>query len=66
MKALGTAWAQGVRFTDIAVITADDGAPRLELTGEARARADRLRATGVHVSLSHSDGMAVAVVVIEG
>ncbi len=69
MKALGTGWAQGVRFTDIAVLsTAVDGeigAPRLVLSGAAAAVAARLQVKHSWVSISHSDGVALATVIFE-
>ncbi len=66
MKALGTGWAKGVSFTQIALLPGDDrGAPRLVLTGEALAAATRLGATRWHCSVSHSDGLAVATVILE-
>jgi holo-[acyl-carrier protein] synthase len=66
MKALGTGWAKGVTFTQIALLPGDDrGAPRLILTGEALAVADRLRAVRWHCSVSHSDGFAIATVILE-
>jgi holo-[acyl-carrier protein] synthase len=66
MKALGTGWAKGVTFTQIALLPGDDrGAPRLILTGEALAVADRLHAVRWHCSVSHSDGFAIATVILE-
>lgn len=66
MKALGTGWAKGVTFTQIALLPGDDrGAPRLVLTGEALASAVRLGATRWHCSVSHSDGLAIATVILE-
>ncbi len=66
MKALSTGWALGVGFTDIALVPGPGGAPRLTLHGGALAAAAALGATTWHASLSHSDGFAVAVVVLEG
>lgn len=66
MKALGTGWAKGVTFAQIALLPgADRGAPSLVLRGEALAVAQRLGATRWHCSVSHSDGMAIAVVILE-
>lgn len=66
MKALGTGWAKGVTFAQIALLPgAERGAPRLTLAGEALAVAQRLGATRWHCSVSHSDGMAIAVVILE-
>jgi len=66
MKALGTGWAQGVTFLDIGVITGPGGSPCIELSGGARAHAERLGMVRSHLTMSHSDGMAVALVVLEG
>jgi holo-[acyl-carrier protein] synthase len=66
MKALGTGWAKGVGFLQIALLPgADRGAPRLVLTGEALAVAQRLGASRWHCSVSHSDGIAIATVILE-
>jgi holo-[acyl-carrier protein] synthase len=64
-KALGTGWSQGVSFLQVEVERADGGAPRLALSGQA---AERARARGVkqlHVTLTHSAGVAAAVI-LEG
>jgi holo-[acyl-carrier protein] synthase len=65
MKALGTGWAQGVTFTDIEVVAGAGGAPGLVFTGAARERAAALGMTRALVTISHSDGLAIAVVVLE-
>lgn len=65
MKALGTGWTNGIAFSQIEVVSGT-GAPRLALTGEAAAVATRIGATRWHLSLSHSDGMAIAMVIAEG
>lgn len=64
MKALGTGWAQGVGFIDIEVASGD-GAPRLTLSRAAAARAATMRVIRSHLSITHSDGLAAAVVVLE-
>lgn len=66
LKALGTGLAAGIRWTEVELVSGDDGRPRLELAGGA---AERLRAMGgdrVLVSFSHDKGAAVATVLIEG
>lgn len=65
MKALGTGWAQGVTFTQIALPSGGGLRPVLELTGQAAQVAAGLGANRWHASISHSDGTAVAVVVLE-
>ena len=67
MKALGTGWAEGVSFTQIELLPGPDrGAPVLQLTGAALARAQLLGAQRWLCSVSHSDGLAIATVLIEG
>jgi len=66
LKALGTGWGQGLRFTDVEVANNDLGAPSITLRGEARARARRLGVEHIHVSLSHHRDWAIAQVLIEG
>lgn len=66
LKALGTGLAAGIRWTEVELVSGEDGRPRLELAGGAR---DRLREMGgqrVLVSFSHDKGAAVATVLIEG
>lgn len=66
MKALGTGWALGVSFTHIEVIAAQSGIPpKLRLHAAAAIKAQALGVKHLHVSLSHSDGMAIATVIFE-
>jgi holo-[acyl-carrier protein] synthase len=65
-KALsGNELARGIGWRDAEVMTRSDGAPELRLYGRAAARYAELRATALHVSLTHSDATAVAVVIVE-
>ena len=65
MKALGKGIQQGVWFTDIEVLHQDSGQPALTTTRTAHDRLQELAVTRIHVSLSHTAGFAVAVVVLE-
>lgn len=65
MKALGAGIRQEVGFTQIEVLNEESGRPHLTLSGEAKARLAELGAQAAHVSISHSGGMAVAVVILE-
>lgn len=64
MKALGTGWAKGVDFTHIAV-NSSEGPPRLTLSHRAAEIASARLVERWHLSLSHSDGMAIAMVIAE-
>jgi holo-[acyl-carrier protein] synthase len=63
MKALGA--PAGVAFRDVEV-RRDQGAPRLELSGEAARAAAALGASRIHLSLTHDGVVAVAGVILEG
>ncbi len=65
-KALGLGIAQGMAWQDIAIRNDARGAPRLELFGRAAQLAADLGVSAAHVSLSHSQSVAAAIVVLEG
>jgi holo-[acyl-carrier protein] synthase len=65
-KALGTGWAQGVTWLNVEVKREPPGEPMLLLSGEAEKISRALGVAGVHLSLSHSESSAAAVVILEG
>ena len=64
-KALGTGWAKGVTWLDVEVLRKEQEAPALRLHGEAQRLSASLGANKAHLSLSHSDQTAVAMVILE-
>jgi len=60
MKALGRAFG----WREIEVVR-DDGPPEVRLHGRAAARAESVGIRRIHLSLSHSDRLAIAYVVAE-
>jgi len=65
-KALGTGWAQGVTWLDAEIRNNDQGAPWLALRGRTEEASRELSVQKIHLSLSHSEGAAVALVILEG
>jgi holo-[acyl-carrier protein] synthase len=65
MKALGTGHAQGVLWKDIEVIRGG-GPPRLVFHGGARRRFAHLGATSSLLTITHSDTLAMAQVMLLG
>ena len=66
-KALaGTDEARGIGWREIEVERAGDGKPSLIFHGLAKRRAETLGVARIHVSLTHTDTSAGAVVVLEG
>jgi holo-[acyl-carrier protein] synthase len=58
--------ARAIGWREIEVLSRSDGAPELRLHGRASNRFAELRGKSIHISLSHSQATAVAVVIIEG
>ena len=61
-KALGTGWNESFAWKDFSIHTAADGRPLPILSPRLQAR---LRTTKVHLSLSHSELHATAIVILE-
>ncbi len=66
MKAVGAGIRQEVWFSQIEVLNDELEKPYINVNGEARARLQESGAKQVHVSISHSGGLAVAVVILDG
>jgi holo-[acyl-carrier protein] synthase len=64
-KALGTGWAKGVTWLDVEVQRERQDAPTMSLHGEAQRLSEAMGAHKVHISLSHSDNWAIAMVILE-
>ncbi len=65
MKAIGTGWRHGVTWKDFEVINERSGRPTLLLGGVARHIADQLGVTQISLSLTHTQEMAFAAVILE-
>lgn len=65
MKALGTGLSGGVTWKDFAVGREPSGKPTLVLSGVAAELAARRGIRKIHVTMTHTAGMAMAVVVME-
>ena len=65
MKALGTGHSQNVLWRDVEVIRAG-GPPRLEFHGGAARRFAAIGATGSLLSITHSETLAIAQVMLLG
>ncbi len=65
MKALGTGWTGGVTFRAIEVVNAPGGRPTVCLSGGAAEKAAALGITVWHLSITHTEALAVASAVAE-
>jgi holo-[acyl-carrier protein] synthase len=64
-KALGTGWGQGVGWHDVEVLGGRGEPPSLALAGAARTRLEALGARRAHVTLTHTESVAGATVILE-
>jgi holo-[acyl-carrier protein] synthase len=64
-KALGTGWAKGLSWQDVEVVRREQDAPILVLSHAAEKQSRELGTRSIHLSLSHSDDSALAVVILE-
>ncbi len=65
LKAIKTGWRQGATFKDVTVLNEKSGAPYVELKGHTAEIAAELGVKKIHVSISHTKELAVAVVILE-
>jgi holo-[acyl-carrier protein] synthase len=64
-KALGTGMSHGVTWVEIEVVREPSGRPTLRFHGRAAQMAEKLNARRAALSLSHTENLAVASVVLE-
>ena len=65
LKALGTGLSEGIGWRDVEIIPDERGKPKLVFYGRALERAAHLRASFHHVTITHSDTLAMAQVILE-
>lgn len=64
MKALGTGWSGGIRWKDIEMVRVS-GRPEVVLYGRAKELAGELGVLNMHITASHSRGLAFCQVLLE-
>ena len=65
LKALRTGWRGKISWQDVEVRVDDEGAPYLEIAGEALKIKNERGGGRIHLSISHTTDHAVAQVIIE-
>lgn len=66
LKALGTGWVTGINWKDIELRSAANGVPSITVSGEVQRLAGDKGISSFLVSLSHSNGLAIASVIAIG
>ena len=64
-KALGKGLSEGMSWTNVNVLNDEMGKPYITLRGWARELADSMEVKITHLSLTHTDESAIAVVILE-
>lgn len=65
VKAMGTGF-QGIMPSDIAILREPSGAPCVCLSGKAAVLAEKMGVVRVHISLTDTEELAMAYVILEG
>lgn len=65
LKALKTGWRGKLSWTDIEVVSDDEGVPSLKVKNEAKRLMEKLGAAAAHLSISHTRDHSVAQVILE-
>jgi len=65
LKAMGTGWRDGHRFNEIEILNDELGKPEALVHGEVQKYCDGQGVRRFHVSLSHTQDLAKAVVILE-
>jgi holo-[acyl-carrier protein] synthase len=63
LKAFGTGFTRGMRFTDVEVVNERSGRPKVVLGGAAASYAADRGLREIDISLTHTDGLAIATAV---
>ncbi len=66
LKAIGTGWSAGVKWTDMEVLHGDGGGPVVNVSGRVKDLMDLKGVKQILLSYSHDEGYAVAQVVLVG
>ncbi|HON56303.1 MAG TPA: holo-ACP synthase [bacterium] len=65
MKAIGSGIRQGVWFKDIEILNSYTQKPYVNLYNKAKLSFDELQCNNIYISITHTDDIAAAVVVLE-
>jgi holo-[acyl-carrier protein] synthase len=65
MKALGTGWREGVEFKGIEILNDPAGKPYVVLHGATAEKAKSLGVTNWHITITHTEDLAIASAVAE-
>jgi holo-[acyl-carrier protein] synthase len=66
LKAIGTGWSTGVKWTDMEVLHGEGGGPIVNISGRVKDLMDLRGVKQIFVSYSHDEGYAVAQAVLVG
>ncbi len=65
MKALGSGWSEGIKWSEVEIINDQLGKPVLSLSGKALELVNQLEINRMNISLTHINDFASAIVILE-
>lgn len=65
LKALGTGWNEGIRWQDVEITADAKGKPELSFHRRAEEIFRQMGASSAHVTITHAEAYAVAMVVLQ-
>ena len=65
LKALKTGWRGKITWHAVEIVSAEQGVPSIEVSGEGKRLLENLGVSNIHVSISHTSDHAVAQVIFE-
>lgn len=66
LKAIGTGWSAGIKWTDMEVLHGEGGGPIVNISGRVKDLMDLKGVKQILLSYSHDEGYAVAQVILVG
>jgi holo-[acyl-carrier protein] synthase len=60
LKVIGTGWRGSIAWTDMDIVRDPSGQPKVILSGETKAIAEKLGIRKIHLSISHTEHYATA------
>ena len=65
LKALGTGWSGGIRWTDVEIARDRSGSVSVRLAGQAKRVAAKMKIRRLHLNITHAEKYAAAVAIAE-
>jgi holo-[acyl-carrier protein] synthase len=65
LKAVGRGWDSGLALNEIEVVNAPNGKPEMRIQGQTEKELTHLGIRSIHLSISHLQTIATAIIILE-